>query len=229
MRSQYFSLILLAFAATSIHAQTPPIVINPETGNEVNLTRAYWNANVDIANRTLTCEWVHSRSALTYDHNPLPASTPSINNALVFRDGLQSNRPWGLFDLSRAWGVSDGIYSGPMPLHLSPFVEEIAYKSDSINAVRVWNDRFGSFICFDASGQPLLPTGFAGTGNTNLVDPEDITFEFPEAPSAGTVIPELYSLSTGEKIELVRGVWNYSDIANHLVACSAGARMEMSM
>ena len=231
MHSKLLSLIFLAITATNVQAQTSPIVVNPETGNEVNLTRAYWNANVDLANRTLDCEWTtfdrnsgqssQQGSTLSFRHNPLPAITPSINSALISENGVPTTSVWGLFNTARAWGVSDGIYSGPMPLHLSPFVEQIAHNSNIINAVRIWDDRYGSFICFDVSGQPLLPTGSADIANTNLVDLEGFTFEFPKALPANIEIPELYSLKTGEKIELVRGVWNYSDIANHTVSCNA--------
>ena len=34
----------------------PPVFVNNETGNKVNLTRASWNANNDIANKTIQCD-----------------------------------------------------------------------------------------------------------------------------------------------------------------------------
>jgi len=222
-------LIFLASAVPSVHAQTTT-VINPETGGEVNLTRAYWNPNVDIANRTLTCEWYvfdtdsgqirRQDTPLTFEHNPLPTGTPSINSALIYDNGESANRVW-IYDHPRAWTVDDGVYDGPMPLRLSEYVEEIAYNSTEINAVRVWHENFGSFICFDANGEPFLPSGSAGTGNTNLVDLPTFSFEFPKPPAPGTEIPEIYSLSTGEKVELVRGIWNYADIANHMILCAS--------
>ncbi len=229
MRSILSALLFTACAMPVAQAQTTP-VINPETGGQVNLTRAYWDANVDIASRSLTCEWHtfdtgsglfrQQGDPLSFEHNPLVTGTPSFGSVLVNDNEVSTNRIW-LYDHPRAWTVSEGVYDGPMPLRLSEYVEVIAYNSSVNNAVRVWHDSFGTFICFDLSGNPLLPSGAPGGGNTALVTPSTFTFEFPETPAPGTTIPELYSLSTGNKIDLVRGEWNYADIANKRISCSA--------
>lgn len=229
MRSLIIPAMIFFFAGASFAQAQNATVTDPETGGEVTLTRAHWNANVDIANRDLVCQWYtfdartgqnrQMQFSLTFRHNALTTGSPALNSTLIKENGVSTSTVWALGSKTRAWGVSDGVYSGPMPLSLSPFVETIAHNSNEINAVRIWDERFGSFICFDASGDAFLPSGSAGTGNTDLVSPVNFTFEFPSSTPAS--IPELYSLSTGEKVELVRGVWNYSDIANTKVSCFA--------
>ena len=47
--------LLFGVVATAT-AQEAPVIINQETGTQVDLIRPYWNANVDIANRRMQCD-----------------------------------------------------------------------------------------------------------------------------------------------------------------------------
>ncbi len=228
-------------------AQEAPVIVNPQTGAAVNLTRAYWDANVDIANKKMQCDYfsfnaetgvfekgrdrftapISRRSELflfntEYSHPPLSnVTTRPVNFARV--EVVSS--VLGPINLDRHldipfWAVDDGVYLGPAPLTTSEFVEIVAFNASTDNAVRVWFEDASvpSYsVCYDLDGTTLLPTGTVGSGNTQLVDLPDFTFDFPEPYES---IPEITNLETGEPVQIARGRWTYNkDIAGSIIDC----------
>ena len=177
----------LALFQSSPHAQETPNIVNPDTGSVVELTRAYWDANTDIANRTIQCDFFRynpvsaafeiepesgqppftsrERTA-SYFHSPLPDIEPRMNYARVGDDPRFS-----VFNNIPLWSVVDGVYSGLAPLAESEYVEIVAYQSSENNAVRVWYDDVQTanyHVCYATDGQAFLPGGAPGV-NTCLL------------------------------------------------------------
>jgi len=223
-------------------AQEAPVVVNPETGAMVNFTRAYWDANVDIANKRMQCDFFSfdteagvfekgpdrtgepifdqsSRHVFNtrYSHAPLPSETTQVNSAVVvLPEGRGLDRTLEL----PYWSVVDGVYGGPAALSRSEFVEIVAFNASTENAVRVWYsvDSVPAYsVCYDLDGTPLLPTGTTGSGNTQLVDLDEFTFDFPDASES---VPEIINLETGEAVQFIRGRWSYNkDVGGREFTC----------
>jgi len=205
-------------------AQEAPVIINPQTGAVVNLTHAYWDANVDIADRRMQCDYFSfdaetgvfekvSRGGPTlFDHRALLKEISPIN----FVDFDTSS----FFRILPLWSVTDGVYLGPAPLAVSEFVEIVAFNASIDNAVRVWlqDESVPAYIvCYDLDGGTLLPTGAVGSGNTQLVELPDFTFDFPDFYEN---VPEIINLETGETVQIVRGRWSYNkDVALNSASC----------
>lgn len=140
-----------------------PTIVNQQTGAQVDLIRAFWDPNADIANKTIRCTqhefnattgvyeqsadlvnqvpfaWLHNDTS--YFHRSLPDQAPFQNTAfkkLAF-DGelLNPEDEWAVRYLPY-WSVQNGLYVGPSPLARSPYVELVNLDSDSSSAVRVW-------------------------------------------------------------------------------------------
>jgi len=242
-------LVSIAFTICShATAQEAPVIVNPETGAIVNLTRAYWDANVDIANKNMQCDyfsfstetavfeqsdrdysgWPISNLSqfyifnVLYSHRPLPNAEIQRNRAFVVTpNGRNLDRHKEL----PFWSVTDGRYSGFAPLSASEFVEIVSVNAPTDNAVRIWfrdqpalsfpNDAPNPFpsysVCYD------LPTGTAGSGNTQLVDLPDFTIDSEEVVGS---IPEIINRATGETVDIVRGRWSYNNsIAGRVFSC----------
>ena len=161
-----------AWTTCAVTDESPqkPEFINRQTGLPVNLVRAYWDPNKDIADKSIHCSWYgfnstsgeyeknteinggpvnlwHLQDTLHY-HRPLPDSAPYYNNAHMRTvDYLNSN---GLNALTAAeewgmfyvplWGVHNGIYSGTAPLAASPYLEIVDLPSGDASAVRIWTN-----------------------------------------------------------------------------------------
>ena len=139
-------------------------------------------------------------------------SPPQVNTGYLlnsFADGYTVPLGW----FYPIWSVTDGIYNGPSPLSVSPYIEKIDHNASSLNAVRVWQNERRNFICYDLSGAAFTPTGIAGQGNTNLVELDDFTFEFPPVLNNVVGTQDIYNRSSGEKVELVRGLWSYNSLS----------------
>jgi hypothetical protein len=55
--AQLTTLFAVTTALSTVSAQQAiPVVVNQQTGAQVEFTRAYWNANVDIADRSTKCD-----------------------------------------------------------------------------------------------------------------------------------------------------------------------------
>jgi len=209
-------LVSLAFTiCLRATAQEAPVIVNPETGAVVNFSRAYWDANVDIANKRMQCDYfsfdaetgvfvkgedrpawpIFDESNLhlfntQYTHLPLANETTQINFALVELPTQTIDRSLRL----PFWTVNNGSYGGPAVLSRSDFVEIVALNSSTDNAVRVWFevDNVPAYsVCYDAGGTALLPTGTIGSDNTQLVDLPNLTFDFPDVYEN---IPEIMTL-----------------------------------
>ena len=237
----FIGLMALVTICSRANAQEAPVIINPETGAVVNFTRAYWDANVDIANRRIQCDYfsfnaetavfvkgedrigapISNSSAIRtfntqYSHPPLPNEiTPPVNIGLVV---LSDGRNLDRHNSPPFWTVIDGRYHGPASI--SEYVEIVAFNASTENAVRSWFQD-GSVpaynVCYDLDGAPLIPTGIVASGNTQLVDLPDFTFDFPEVPES---IPEIINQETGDTVQFVRGRWSYNkDIAGNTLFC----------
>ena len=225
------SIALLGLTAASAPgtatAQEAPVIINQETGAQVDLVRPYWNANVDIANRRLQCDhFMFDPETAVYEQQQAgghPASAPWRSDSEYFHNPLFEGAGLSTVDhgfladyRSDTWYVSDGLYTGMAPLN--GFVELVTYnavdRDTDISAVRVWHvlpdtDPF-YYVCYDLDGAPFEPTGSAETGNTELLPEQNFTFQLPRAGTPVTVAPEIVRRDTGELVELVRAEFDYN-------------------
>ena len=244
--------LLFGVVATAT-AQEAPVIINQETGTQVDLIRPYWNANVDIANRRMQCDHFlfdeesavyvqrasggHPSGTFLVDgeffHNPLSEGGGLATVEDFIYAGLRPN----------GWAVTDGVYRGVTPLGESSFVEMVTYNASSNvsgnNAVRVWytSDRFTQgtslhgtlqrtgpsyHVCYDLDGAPLIPTGSADTGNTDLLPELNFTFQLPRSGTPVTETPEIIRIDTGEPVEFVRAEFDYNkDLKGRRMNCGS--------
>ena len=209
---------------TATAQEAPPVMVNLETGEQVDFIRTYWNANVDIANRRIQCDFFdfNEESAVyekqygwEYFHNPLHDGGGAATHDFV-------GDPRGFF----GWGVSDGLYSGQAPLGspASPFVELMTYSAASNgnqnNAVRSWRSDTSHQVCFDLDGGLLLPTGSAEIGNTGLLPAQTFSIQLPLSGTPVTETPEVVRLDTGEPVEFVRAEFDYiEDLLGRTLSC----------
>lgn len=220
-------LALTAASTTSTAiAQESPVIINQETGAQVDLVRPYWNANVDIANRRLQCDhFMFDQETAVYEQRDgvgYPGTAPWRRASEYFHNPLFEGGGFSTVDhgfladyRANTWFVSDGLYTGLAPLN--GFVELVTYAVDSdtgISAVRIWHvledtDPF-YFVCYDLDGAPFEPTGSAETGNTELLLEQNFTFQLPRAGTPVTAAPEIVRRDTGELVELVRAEFDYN-------------------
>lgn len=125
--------------STSLGATT---FTNLETGAMVDLIRARWEPS-DLLDDIVCQEYQFdgayyqpADSGTLYEHAPLPTTFPSVSNVLV------SGTPV----VTQSWSLDNGIYYGPSPLALSPWIQVIDYTRldvwpnsiNTLNAVRVW-------------------------------------------------------------------------------------------
>ena len=138
-----------------------PAVFNRETNQEVDLVRAYWDGNTDIADRLIRCDLHHYDSlrqqytpepssyrvgiessdthpsfSFSFIHSPLPSTPPFEGSfrALNITHGPGDRRL--TTSSAPVWTVNDGQYIGPTVLQ-STYIEVIT-KSDGHRAVRNW-------------------------------------------------------------------------------------------
>ena len=141
----------------------PPVFTNRETGNEVDLVRAHWDPNTDIANRNIQCdlhyydsyEGRYIQEFYAYDygsaipnttypgyqfrHQPLPPTRPFngwIEKPFIISEGQRSSAN---FSLAPDWTVDDGRYIGPTILQ-TPYIELVTRPNNS-KAIRHWINR----------------------------------------------------------------------------------------
>lgn len=224
--AQLVALLAVTTALPTANAQQAmPVVVNQQTGAQVELTRAYWNANVDIADRSIKCdhhrfnaesatyEFIYARE---YLHAPM-LTTPAVSYVIA---------DIGIFEYA-SWTVQDGVYSGDVNFDSGGYLELVNYgpstgvttQASNNNAIRVWHSSSIYSVCFDQSGADFIPTGSADIGNTNLVvldELDDFSFQFP--PPHDHDVPAIYR--DGERVSFVRGEWDYNNqLANNNVAC----------
>ena len=238
---QIIALVALMPACVTAIAQQAPVIINQETGAQIDLIRPYWNANVDIANRSVVCDHFQFNSeAAVYELIPgvgwpggdfylsdeVFTHTPLGQDAEgTVRSGNLQN--WTGNFRTPSWNVYDGIYTGLAPFNSHEHIEIVNYDpttrlfdfTANNNAIRVWHSSdlvspSTYSVCYDIDGAAFLPTGSASIGNTNLIDlvEVDFTFQFPQPLSGDEDAPVITRLDTGEQVEFVRGEWRYNDV-----------------
>ena len=235
--AQFIALMALTSASITAVAEETPVIINQETGAQVDLIRPYWNANVDIANRKIQCDhFMFDPETAVYEKREIsghPAYTPWRSHGEFFHiplyEGIGASTVEHLFlpeYVYNTWNVTDGWYSGMGPL--GGFIELVTYNAASNdienNAVRVWQTLEDTdpyyHLCYDLDGAPLAPTGSAGIGNTDLLPEQNFTFQLPPAANPVTKAPEIIRLDTGEPVEFVRAEFDYNaDIKGKRLNC----------
>lgn len=214
-------------------SQTAPAAID-ESGNFTGESqiRAYWNANRDIAGRTIVCENL-DRSSTTqllevvsvfeFQHDPLPLVSPFMAFAEFSGTSDWSNLSENLVRRrpTEVWTVQDGIYRGPMLL--SPWVQIIDRDGRPDNAIR-YRAGFATFECYDPTGAAFVPTG---SFDEVLPQPQPQQAQPPTILSAAPddeEIPEtevIINLETGNEVFLQTPVWDlYKDFVGREITCS---------
>ena len=178
--------------------EAPPVVINLQTQQPVELIRAYWNANVDIANRPVACDRfefnfesnVYEATApsgqrnVTYTHAPLTRGATGFTRSNIVEAGYP-----GEYQGLSFWTVRDGIYSGvavDRNYRIAADFDEVEYlelvsydtinkaiTTGSSNAIRAWHNtgnqlRSSHSVCYALDDRPFIPTGSAEISNSNL-------------------------------------------------------------
>ena len=234
-------LLCVIVAPVASAQEAPPVVINLQTQQQVDLTRAYWNANVDIANRPVACDHFQfdsesavykSISGAGWPGGGLYLSSEVFTHTPLGRDAEGTVRSgnlqnWTSIWRTPTWNVYNGIYTGLAPFNSHEYIEVVNYDATTRlfnvaannNAFRVWHSLdlvspSTYSVCYDVDGTGLIPTGSASIGNTNLIDlvEVDFTFQFPQPLSGDEDAPVITRLDTGEQVEFVRGEWRYNDV-----------------
>jgi len=168
----------------------PPIVINQSTGSQVNLVRANWDANADIAGRTIQCDRFdydaqNGNYATPENDFSTPLSYTLTHDSLlpVQREGFYWNGEntsrenfnfsgWytlhnplndrGLITNSPPfWTVEDGLYVGQELL--SGRYIELVKTPDNFDAIRIWykeGERFPMNAAFEFSNTSYVSDGY---------------------------------------------------------------------
>ena len=218
--------------AVTDQSETAPMAVDEFGGFTGELeTRAYWNANRDIAGRTIACDSLFfSRESqalevidvFEFQHDPLPLVAPFI----AFAD-FSGTSDWSNLSenvsrqrSSNVWTVRDGIYQGPMLL--SPWVQIVDRGGRSNNAIR-YRRGFGIFECYDPTGEPFVPTGFF---DEVLPEPQQQA-ELPTITSTGvndanglSDVDPLINLQTGNEVVLPPITWDlFNDMIGREITC----------
>ena len=225
-----------------------PVFINRETSAQVNLTRAYWDGNNDIANRQLACEYHRFNDETSKYELETRFQQVSLSYNTYIPGSLEYMHlpiaplpPYeGWVDLGIAsygapkWSVSDGVISGNTVLQ-GPYFEMIT-RADGQKAVRRWGggntiveNRFANLVlstdnyfeCRDVSGADLIPTGQRGVSTANPIALADLNLRVENPTPDAPAIKEVVDAVTGEVIELRKFQWNYNnDLAGRRFSCS---------
>lgn len=235
---QIVASLALTLASITANAQEAPVIVNQETGAQVDLIRPYWNANVDIANRRVQCDhFLFDQESAVYEKREVggdPRFSAWRSHGEFFHhpllEGLGSSAVDHAFlaeyRTGNTWVVRDGMYGGLAPL--GGFIELVTYNTASNvtenNAVRVWRAPQDTdpyyFVCYDLDGTPLVPTGSAELGNTGLLPEQNFTFQLPLSGTPITETPEIVRRDTGELVEFVRAEFDFnSDLKGKSMNC----------
>jgi len=234
---------LLFGVVGNVVAQEVPVFVNQETGAQVDLIRPYWNANVDIANRRMQCDhFAFNEESAVYEQVARGGSLSGVwlSDGEFFHNPLSEGRGFATVDHAyladfrlNYWNVVEGVYSGMAPLENRPFIEVVTFNAASgvaqnsdmeNNAVRIWYEEQGKgdsyHVCYDLDGAPLVPTGSAETGNTDLLPEQNFTFQLTTSNTAVAEAPELVRIDTGEPVEFVRAEFDYNgDLKGKAMLC----------
>ena len=155
----------------TMESEPAPTIINRETNELVNLTRAYWNPPVDLYNKTVFCvNNIYSSRAGAYvaDNDPsrethytfhythFPLTTEAPFTGIVQSEHFVTAGPVSELyyeESFTSWSMDNGIYTGGAPFTQSPYVEIVTEPSTNEKAIRTWSGD-GSFVRCSAT-----PTG----------------------------------------------------------------------
>jgi len=161
----------------------PPVFTNTETGNQVDLVRAYWDGNTDLANKVIQCDLFYYDSYNNqYQKEPVPFRAGASLNNQVFPSyrfhhlALPPDAPYQgwiakveyvngsnitptVFGAVPNWTTDDGRYIGPTVLQ-SPYIEKITRNNGS-RGIRTWhNRRFDTALNLQFSGNRVQNDGY---------------------------------------------------------------------
>lgn len=195
-----------------------PELVNPVTGELIELVRPYWHGNRDIAEREIECRWFQLNSeSLRYVESAHPIDVvvhAQLPNQWPYVGRIESGVSINVLRQHPGWTISDGIYHGPMPLAAAGWVEQVGEPGSAGSFVRYWDRQLEAtgrldsyFSCRDLSG-----AGFGPTGYPDEPVPEDNTLPQPELLLMGSVFEErtdpVINLETGERVILQTRVWD---------------------
>ena len=216
-----------------------PSIVNKETNESVQLLRAYWDANVDLAGRNLECEvfiwnendqrYILEESYQRY-HYPLPSEKPWIYA------WTKSNRVWHTYerrldDETLLWTVVDGVLNELLTFWRNEphmyWVELISVNGGTDNATRWWSNAYrsnysadGYFQCTDPATNQFVPTGAPGVPSNapSGVSTEPKRFvtiaEERESNQSG------FYTSDGLRATMTRGgAWDIQELAYKPIHC----------
>ena len=208
-----------------------PTIINRQTNAPIQLIRPYWDANTDLANKTLFCEaysWSDSDQLYkleeTYQryHHPLPNEQPWIyawDKTNITRVGSTDIKTDRLL-----WTVVDGVLNDNVYFYdNSPdqyWVELISLNGGIENATRWWLDDTNYYQCSDPATNSFVPTGAPGVISTapSGVSTAPAIFTTLEEPRESDLGPHYYF--NGPRAVLTRGgSWDIQDLAYKTIGC----------
>ena len=156
-----------------------PEITNIETGEDVNLLRAYW-LEVDLVDKEFVCQFYYESIngngytpydwTLTYRH----LNWGSDSDVFVGRVIEEFYDPsTGRTDVTtdELWSLDNGYYNGPSPLGRSRYVEFVDGENQNTNEVQIWSyGRGDEFVqCKTVDRNDFLwPNVFQPT--TNITD-----------------------------------------------------------
>ncbi len=213
--------------------EAAPTILNKETNEEVQLVRAYWDANRDFAGRAIECEEYQWNSTTNrylligrYDrlHRPLPAEKPWLNTWTATRFDLDSTLPPRI--TNHLWTVIDGVFNDKVGIYTLPsqqminrisWVELIDVNGGVENGTRWWNGSVNEYHqCTDPVTNRFVPTGSPGVATTPsaVFSTESLTFFSPAQSSAPEIERE-------EEIIFSQGAsWDIKNLAFKMVTCA---------
>lgn len=161
----------------------PPTFTNQQTGNQVDLVRAYWDGNTDLADRVVQCDLYYYDSyymqyrtedfpfragaginnqvfpSYRFHHLALPPESPYLGwiaDVSYVDNGVVTSTPLATYP---HWTTDDGRYIGPTLLR-EPYLELITRNNGS-KAVRAWvNSRQDTALNLKDSGNRVRRDGF---------------------------------------------------------------------
>jgi len=174
-------------------SEPAPTFINRETGNTVELVRAEWDANADIANKVIQCDlYYYDTYYNQYQKEPVPFRSGASLNNQVFPSyrfnhaSLPLTAPFmGLisevayvdgstitptsFASTPYWTTDDGRYLGPTVMQ-SPYVE-LVVRDNGTRGIRTWHEsRFDTALDLSFSGNRVQKDGFFECWDTSGYD-----------------------------------------------------------
>ena len=218
--------------------QPAPVIINRETDTEVQLVRAYWDANRDLAERRLECErYAFSEDSNSFEltgssyryYEPLPAEKPWINTWTSWSrssDNPDAGNSVPVGQSRLLWTVVDGVLNGDLQIRSTDtqtklnnlsWVELIDVDGGSQNGTRWWDSDRGYDQCTDPVSNIFVPTGTPGTAASASTQPvfssESKIFSSPVDPDEPNIVRE-------EEIIFSRGAqWDIRDLAFKRIGC----------